>query len=187
MREDWNHYRIECVGPHLRAWVNGVQTCDHLDALDLVGSLAFQVHGGDPDIALRWRNARVVDLGRHVWRAHTGFVFAGEELVPGERHWLTAFDTAVGLATTVTGKAATLTVGDSELDLAQVKGWQAEGPNEVTLLRSGARVTVTVGLEAVATVADARTAGPTGEAWCSVALTTSAGAEAKAWRELTRE
>jgi hypothetical protein len=34
----------------------GSRRADHLDAADLAGSLGFQVHGGDADIVLRWRN-----------------------------------------------------------------------------------------------------------------------------------
>lgn len=69
-RGDWNHYRIECVGPWIRAWVNGVPTADCFDPLDLEGVLGLQVHAGD-DTRVRWRNFRMVDLGRHRWSAPT--------------------------------------------------------------------------------------------------------------------
>ena len=66
-REGWNEYRIRCVGPRIRTWVNGVPAADLLDGADLEGSLGFQIHGGDDDIEMRWRDARVRDLGAHAW------------------------------------------------------------------------------------------------------------------------
>ena len=66
-REGWNEYRIRCVGPRIRTWVNGVPAADLLDGADLEGSLGFQIHGGDDDIEMRWRDARVRHLGAHAW------------------------------------------------------------------------------------------------------------------------
>ncbi|MEZ6015052.1 MAG: family 16 glycoside hydrolase [Planctomycetota bacterium] len=167
----WNHYRVECVGPHIRAWVNGVQTADHLDAMDLSGSLAFQVHGGDPDIAMRWRNARLVELGQHAWSADVPLLLAGEELVPGRREWVAPFGAAVGVRCDVTAAEATLTVGEHELRLDQLEGWRADAPMQVEVLRSGARCAVVVAGRTVADFADAATAGLDGAGWCSVGLT----------------
>lgn len=65
-RDGWNRYRIECVGPRYRVWVNDVPTVDHLDPLDLEGQIAFQVHSGT-NTALRWRAPRVRELGAHIW------------------------------------------------------------------------------------------------------------------------
>lgn len=56
---EWNDYRILCVGPRLRTWVNGVLCADweEWDA-PRAGVIAFQVHGGQ-DTEVRWRNARI--------------------------------------------------------------------------------------------------------------------------------
>ncbi len=64
----WNRYRIECVGPRYRVWVNDVPTANVLDPLDLVGHIGFQVHSGN-NTAVRWRRPRLRDLGEHTWRA----------------------------------------------------------------------------------------------------------------------
>jgi hypothetical protein len=64
----WNRYRIECRGAWIRAWVNGVPTADALDAMDLVGQVALQVHSGD-DTRMRWRDLLLVDLGTRRWQA----------------------------------------------------------------------------------------------------------------------
>ena len=65
---EWNKYRIECVGASIKSWVNGVPATDYLDAMDLDGLIALQVHSGQ-NAEVRFRNLRLQDLGRHVWRA----------------------------------------------------------------------------------------------------------------------
>jgi hypothetical protein len=64
-KDEWNHYRIELDGGHVRAWVNGVPCADALDFADLSGSIAFQVHSGQCDV--RWRNLRIAELGRSMF------------------------------------------------------------------------------------------------------------------------
>lgn len=65
---EWNRYRIECRGTWIRAWVNGVPTADHLDAMDLEGHIALQVHAGN-DTRVRWRDLSMIDLGTRAWKA----------------------------------------------------------------------------------------------------------------------
>jgi glucose/arabinose dehydrogenase len=57
-RGDWNHYRIECRGPRIRSFVNGVPCTDFEDTADLSGHLMFQVHSGDAT-TVKWRNCRI--------------------------------------------------------------------------------------------------------------------------------
>ena len=61
----WNTYRILCIGPRIRTWINGVPAVDHLDFMDLSGHIGFQVHSGKCDVY--WRNARIADLGIRKW------------------------------------------------------------------------------------------------------------------------
>ena len=63
---EWNTYRILCIGPRIRTWINGVPAVDHLDFADLSGRIAFQVHSGQCDVY--WRNARIADLGIREWK-----------------------------------------------------------------------------------------------------------------------
>ena len=65
---EWNKYRIECVGAAIKSWVNGVPATDYLDAMDLDGLIALQIHSGK-NAEVRFRNLRLQDLGRHAWRA----------------------------------------------------------------------------------------------------------------------
>jgi hypothetical protein len=64
---EWNEYRIECLGPWIRTWINGVPAADVLDSLDLEGFIGLQVHSGH-DTRVRWRNFRMQDLGRRAWK-----------------------------------------------------------------------------------------------------------------------
>ncbi|MCA8957045.1 MAG: DUF1080 domain-containing protein [Planctomycetes bacterium] len=68
---EWNAIRVRAVGDSLRTWVNGVAAADLVDSMTLTGFIALQVHGvgkrADP-LTVRWRNLRIADLGRHVWK-----------------------------------------------------------------------------------------------------------------------
>jgi len=66
----WNKFKIEAIGDTIRVWVNGVP-CAHLtDPLDQTGFIALQVHAykGEKPAEVRFRNIRIQDLGRHVWK-----------------------------------------------------------------------------------------------------------------------
>ncbi len=66
-KADWNKYRVVCEGDHLQFWVNGIQTTDYYDPVDLTGRIGIQ-HHGEKDQLYRFRNLRVIDRGRHVWK-----------------------------------------------------------------------------------------------------------------------
>ena len=60
---DWNHLRIECVGPSLRTWVNGIPVAHLIDDVTARGFIGLQVHSigkGSPDgKRIYWRNLRI--------------------------------------------------------------------------------------------------------------------------------
>ena len=58
----WNRYRIECIGSHIRIFVNGVLTTDIHDEMDLTGHIGLQ-HHGERDLVYKFRNIRIKDLG----------------------------------------------------------------------------------------------------------------------------
>jgi hypothetical protein len=66
-KTEWNKYRIVCEGDRLQFWVNGIQTTDYYDPVDLVGAIGIQ-HHGERDQLYRFRNLKVIDNGRHVWK-----------------------------------------------------------------------------------------------------------------------
>lgn len=60
---EWNKYRIECIGNMIRTWVNGHPTAHLIDDQTASGFIALQVHAlyGDmkPGTQIRWRNIRI--------------------------------------------------------------------------------------------------------------------------------
>jgi len=57
---EWNHYRIEAIGPRLRVWINGQPAADVIDDVTKSGFFGLQVHSIDkPEDAGRtttWKN-----------------------------------------------------------------------------------------------------------------------------------
>jgi hypothetical protein len=66
----WNRYKVEAIGDHIRVWVNGIPAADLVDSTDQTGFIALQVHSfqGPKPAEVRWRNIRIEDLGKHVWK-----------------------------------------------------------------------------------------------------------------------
>ncbi len=64
---DWNTCRIECIGPVMRVWINGVPTSNLVDAMTPKGFIALQVHAIDKaeeaGQTIRWRNIRIQTEG----------------------------------------------------------------------------------------------------------------------------
>jgi len=60
---DWNKYRIECIGNTLRTWVNGIPVSHLIDDMTRKGFIAMQVHAipsSEPQgRQIRWRNIRI--------------------------------------------------------------------------------------------------------------------------------
>lgn len=61
---EWNTYRIEAIGNHIRTWINGVMCANLVDNETASGFIALQVHGvgDDPEKIgkkVRWKNIRI--------------------------------------------------------------------------------------------------------------------------------
>ena len=62
--DEWNHYRIECIGNSIKTWLNGVACAEVIDDMTPVGFIALQVHsiGNDKEKEghqIKWRNIRI--------------------------------------------------------------------------------------------------------------------------------
>lgn len=61
--QQWNKYRVECIGNSIRTWINGIPTANVVDAMTPAGFIALQVHSiGKNDVPgkqIRWRNIRI--------------------------------------------------------------------------------------------------------------------------------
>jgi hypothetical protein len=59
-RDDWNHYYIRAVGPHIQAWLNGVKTIDLVDGPGRSsGPIGFQLCHGDKPTQASFKNVYV--------------------------------------------------------------------------------------------------------------------------------
>jgi hypothetical protein len=62
---EWAHFRIECIGPTIKVWVNGVPTCHLADEKYRKGVIAFKIHsvGNNPKATqsvIRFKNIRII-------------------------------------------------------------------------------------------------------------------------------
>lgn len=66
-QRDWNHARVECIGPVMRIWINGIPTANLVDDLTTRGFIALQVHSvskaENAGQQVRWRNIRIQTQG----------------------------------------------------------------------------------------------------------------------------
>ncbi len=61
----WNQFRIQCVGDSIQTWINGVPAADLKDSMTKTGFIALQVHGVGKRVEplkIRFRNIRLKDL-----------------------------------------------------------------------------------------------------------------------------
>lgn len=74
---DWNTMEIQCVGPSIRTWINGVAVSNIFDYYDFSGFIGLQIHAGKQG-EIAWRNIRIKDLGISEWEPF--FVKDGESM-----------------------------------------------------------------------------------------------------------
>jgi hypothetical protein len=69
---EWNHYRVEAIGSHLRTWVNGIQCSNLVDNMTAEGIIGLQVHSiRDASLAgkqVKWRNLRILTTDVEAYR-----------------------------------------------------------------------------------------------------------------------
>ena len=102
----WNKFRVSCIGDSIKTRVNGVACADFRDPVDLVGFIGLQVHSfrGEKPAEVRWRNIRIRDLGRHVWKPiFDGKSLAGWHTLPGGK-WEARDGMIVGTSSSSEGR-----------------------------------------------------------------------------------
>ena len=91
---DWNQYRIEAIGNHIRTWVNGVMCTNLVDDKTAEGFIALQVHSigkkEQEGTQVKWRNIRIKteNLEDEAWPADpevTEVSYLVNELTPLEK------------------------------------------------------------------------------------------------------
>ncbi len=77
---DWNHLRIEAIGPNIRTWVNGVQCANLVDDLTPAGFIGLQVHSIRDDdqegLQVKWKNIKMISKNAAMYQT------AADEDVP---------------------------------------------------------------------------------------------------------
>jgi len=61
---EWNHFRMEAIGPSLKVWVNGVPACNLVDDKYTNGYIAMKIHqlnvrAEDQNYLLHFKNIRI--------------------------------------------------------------------------------------------------------------------------------
>ena len=64
-QNEWNTFRVECVGSHIKTFLNGVHVANLYDEETAEGFIALQVHSVGPKpenegIEVAWRNIRII-------------------------------------------------------------------------------------------------------------------------------
>jgi hypothetical protein len=64
-QNDWNTFRVECIGSHIKTFLNGVHVANLYDEETAEGFIALQVHSVGPKpenegIEVAWRNIRII-------------------------------------------------------------------------------------------------------------------------------
>jgi hypothetical protein len=63
--DEWNHFRIECRGPSIKTWLNGVPAAELEDAVTPSGFIGLQVHAvgkRKEPLEVRFRKLRLKEL-----------------------------------------------------------------------------------------------------------------------------
>ncbi|MDA7503548.1 DUF1080 domain-containing protein [bacterium] len=66
-QNEWNHYKIQCIGDSIKTWINGVAAADLKDDMTDSGFIALQVHGvgnnkGNIGKQIRWKNIKLQEV-----------------------------------------------------------------------------------------------------------------------------
>ena len=77
--DEWNQIKVEAIGDSIKTWLNGVPAADLVDSMTPSGFIGLQVHGvgkRTEPLNVAWRNLKIKDLGKHVWKP----IFNGKDL-----------------------------------------------------------------------------------------------------------
>jgi len=83
----WNHFRVEAIGPHLRTFLNGIPCADLVDDMTPNGFIALQVHniGKNQTLAnlpVKWRNLRIITDQPEKWTLPLDYSIPQVNLMP---------------------------------------------------------------------------------------------------------
>ena len=135
---DWNEIEIQCVGPSIKTWINGVKVSDAIDIVSNEGLFGLQVHIGDQGV-VNWRNVRIKELPATPWIS----LYSDKKYGPIEEKpvgkWEIQEDGSI-LGTTSTGEAkdGMLLSKDVYKDFAVKVSYKEQGGNSGLYFRAWA-------------------------------------------------
>ncbi len=135
----WNKMRVQAIGDTIKTWINDVPAADLVDAKDLEGFIALQVHQvgkrEDP-LTVSWRKIRIQELGRRAWRP----LWDGKTLrglrAAGGGTWAVEGDVLVGKNSKGEGRHGLLFVGEPLEDYVARAEVKLTGGNAGLYLRA---------------------------------------------------
>lgn len=132
-KNEYNHFRIECIGNEMKTWVNDVLTSYVIDTIDAKGFIGLQIHSVGKDgeegqqtffknIKIQTADFQPKDIGENIFAVN---------LVPNN---LSDYERADGYALLYDGKTNDGWVGTQE-DAFPTKGWDYQH-GELSILES---------------------------------------------------
>lgn len=79
-KNEWNAVEIQCIGPSIRTWINGIPCANIIDTATDAGFFGLQVHAGGAG-TLEWRNIEVKELPATVWKPLEGSLDVTKDFV----------------------------------------------------------------------------------------------------------
>lgn len=133
--EEFNHYKIECIGNELKTWVNGVPTAYVIDTLDKTGFIALQVHSIGVRTELEGKKVYFKNITIQTENLNAQAFPKGIYTVNLTPNTLSAYEKSNGYKLLFDGKTNAGWVG-AKTGAFPSKGWDISG-GQVSVLPSG--------------------------------------------------
>ncbi|MGF1926271.1 MAG: 3-keto-disaccharide hydrolase, partial [Bacteroidia bacterium] len=133
--EEFNHYRIECIGDELKTWVNGIPTAYVIDTLDKTGFIALQVHSIGARTELEGKKVYFKNITIQTANLKSKSFPKGIYAVNLTPNSLSAYEKANGYQLLFDGKTNEGWIG-AKTGAFPTKGWDISG-GQVSVLPSG--------------------------------------------------
>jgi len=133
--DEFNHYRIECIGNELKTWVNGVPTAYVIDTLDKTGFIGLQVHSIGAKTELEGKKVYFKNITIQTENLKSQPFPKGIYTVNLTPNSLSAYEKLNGYKLLFDGKTSTGWIG-AKTGAFPAKGWDISG-GQVSVLPSG--------------------------------------------------
>jgi hypothetical protein len=133
--EEFNHYKIECIGNEMKTWVNGVPAAYVIDTLDKKGIIALQVHGIGNNLKLDGKKVYFKNIHIQTENLKAQAFPKGIYTVNLTPNVLSAYEKANGYKLLFDGKTSNGWIG-AKTGAFPTKGWDLAN-QQISVLPSG--------------------------------------------------